>query len=64
VCSARWTLADAFATAALARFRLHGFHEWWSNGENENVARYYSRMQTRKSFVEAGVVDTGTERDL
>jgi glutathione S-transferase len=63
VCSERWTLADAFATAALARFRLHGFHAWWSK-DNENVARYYARMQMRESFVEAGVVDTGTERDL
>ena len=64
LCSAQWTLADAFATAALARFRLHGFHAWWSNGENENVAPYYARMQARKSFVDAGVIDTGTERDL
>ncbi len=60
----RWTLADAFATAALARFRLHGFDRWWSNGDLSNVARYYARMQARKSFVDAGVIDTGTERDL
>jgi glutathione S-transferase len=64
VSGARWTLADAFATASLARFRLHGFDEWWSSGMNENIARYYARMQTRKSFVDAGVIDTGTERDL
>jgi glutathione S-transferase len=64
VSGARWTLADAFATAALARFRLHGFQGWWSNGANENVAPYYARMQRRKSFIDAGVIDTGTERDL
>jgi len=64
VSAARWTLADAFTTAAIARFRLHGYGGWWSNGENENVARYYARMQARKSFVEAGVIDSGTERDL
>lgn len=64
VSAAHWTLADAFATAALARFRLHGFDGWWSNGENERVARYYERMKARKSFVDAGVIDTGTERDL
>lgn len=59
-----WTLADAFATAALARFRLHGFEAWWSNGNNENVTRYYERMKARKSFVEAGVIETGTEHDI
>jgi glutathione S-transferase len=64
VSATHWTLADAFATAALARFRVHGFDGWWSNGENENVARYYARMRTRKSFIAAGVVDTGTESDL
>jgi glutathione S-transferase len=64
VSAARWTVADAFATAALARFRLHGFERWWSNGENENVAEYYARMQRRESFVAAGVIDTGTESDL
>ncbi len=64
VSAAHWTLADAFATAALARFRLHGFDGWWSNGENENVASYYARIRRRKSFVDAGVVDAGTESDL
>jgi glutathione S-transferase len=64
VCASTWTLADAFATAALARFLLHGFGEWWSNGENANVAAYYARMQARKSFAFAGVIDTGTESDL
>jgi glutathione S-transferase len=60
----RYTLADAFATAALARFRLHGFEEWWSNGANANVADYYRRMRERPSWSAAGVVDTGKESDL
>jgi glutathione S-transferase len=60
VCATHWTLADAFATAALARFRLHGFDGTWP----ENVARYYARMKARKSFVDAGVIDSGTEHDL
>jgi glutathione S-transferase len=64
VSATRWTLADAFVTAALARFRLHGFEAWWSNGANENLARYYARMQTRTSFEAAGVIDTGHEGDL
>ena len=64
VCAAHWTLADAFATAALARFRLHGFEAWWQSGDNPNVAAYYRRMQQRSSFIDAGVIDTGTERDL
>jgi glutathione S-transferase len=33
-----YTLADTFATAALARFRLQGFEEWWSGGANAKVA--------------------------
>jgi glutathione S-transferase len=64
VSAAHWTLADAFATAALARFRLHGFDGWWSGGDNANVAAYYQRMKERPSFEAAGVIDTGTERDL
>ena len=64
VSAAQWTLADAFATAALARFRLHGFEGWWSSGDNANVAAYYRRMRERPSFEEANVIDTGTERDL
>jgi glutathione S-transferase len=60
----RYTLADAFATAALARFRLHGFEEWWSDGANANVADYYRRMRKRPSWSAAGVVDSGDERDL
>jgi glutathione S-transferase len=64
VSAAHWTIADAFATAALARFRLHGFDRWWSNGENTNVARYYARMRARKSFTQAGVIETGSEDDV
>jgi glutathione S-transferase len=59
-----WTLADTYATAALARFRLHGFQDWWEGGEYSRVAAYYERMQARPSFARAGVVDSGTERDL
>jgi glutathione S-transferase len=59
-----YTLADAFASAALARFRLHGFEHWWSGGANGHVADYYARMKTRPSWSEAGVMDEGSERDL
>ena len=59
-----YTLADTFATAALARFRLHGFEEWWSDGANANVADYYWRMRERSSWPAAGVVDAGSESDL
>lgn len=64
VSATRYTLADAFASAALARFRLHGLHPWWSEGVNPNVAGYYARMRARPSWSAAGVVDTGSERDL
>lgn len=59
-----YTLADTFATPALARFRVHGFEEWWSNGSNANVAAYYRRMRERPSWSAAGVVDSGRESDL
>ena len=59
-----YTLADTFATAALARFRLQGFEDWWSGGANPSVADYYWRMRERPSWSAAGVVDTGTESDL
>jgi glutathione S-transferase len=57
----RYTLADAFATAALARFRVHGFEHWWTNTD---VADYYRRMRERPSWSAAAVVDSGHERDL
>ena len=60
----RYTLADTFATPALARFRLHGFEHWWSNGENPNVAAYYRRMKERPSWSLAGVTESGSEREL
>ena len=60
----RYTLADTFATAALARFRLHGFEEWWSDGANANVADYYRRVRERPSWSAAGVVDFGNEDEL
>ncbi len=62
--TAGYTLADAFASAALARFRLHGFEPWWSGGENRNVADYYRRMKARSSWGEAGVIESGSEGDL
>ncbi len=59
-----YTLADCFATAALARFRLHGYEPWWSAGDNSHVAAYYRRMQERPSWTTAGGVDTGSEHDM
>ena len=59
-----YTLADTFATAALARFRLHGFDVWWSNDTNGNVADYYRRVGERFSWSAAGIVDSGSESDL
>ena len=57
----RYSVADCFATAALARFTIHGFAEEWAGGPLEG---YYARMKARPSFVAAEVVDTGTEADL
>lgn len=59
-----YTLADAFAGPALARFRVHGFEDWWMGGDNPNVAAYYERMKARQSWSEAGVIDSGSERDF
>lgn len=56
-----YSLADCFATAALARFTIHGFAERW---QDTSVADYYERIKARPSFSEAEVIDTGTERDL
>lgn len=56
-----YSLADCFATAALARFTIHGFDKWWVNS---SVSDYYARMKDRPSFSAAEVLDTGTERDL
>lgn len=64
VCGDRYTLADTFATPALARFRLHGFEDWWSGGANPNIAGYYRRMQERESWERAEVIDKGDERDI
>jgi glutathione S-transferase len=60
----RYTLADTFASPALARFRMHGFEHWWSDGALPNVAAYYKRMQARPSWVAAEVIDQGDERQL
>jgi len=64
VSGGQYTLADAFATAALARFRLHGFDTWWTGGGNSHVADYYGRMKARPSWQAADVIDQGSERDL
>jgi glutathione S-transferase len=64
VSAGQYSLADSFATAALARFRMHGFESWWQGGAAANVADYYRRMRERPSFAAAGVVETGGERDL
>ena len=56
-----YSLADCFATAALARFTIHGFADWW---RDTALADYYLRMKQRSSFTAADVVDVGTERDL
>jgi len=57
LCGDEYSLADVFATAALARFRVHGFQEWWADGVNENVADYYQRLRAKPSFEAAGIVD-------
>ncbi|MCP4386416.1 MAG: glutathione S-transferase family protein [Hyphomicrobiales bacterium] len=59
-----YSLADTFATPALARFRLHGYETWWSDGRRPNVAAYYRRMEERPNWVAAEVIDTGDERDI
>ena len=56
-----YSLADCFATAALARFMIHRLQDWWQGTELED---YYERMKARPSFEAADVIDTGSERDL
>lgn len=56
-----YSLADCFATAALARFKMHKLQDWWRGTALEN---YYERMRARPSFKAAEVMDTGSERDL
>ena len=57
----QYSLADCFATAALARFTIHNLGDWWVGTP---LADYYARMKARTSFALADVIDTGTERDL
>lgn len=52
-----YTLADAFCTAALARFDMHGYGGWWEDGALPNVERYYAQMQARPSWTHAGVLN-------
>ncbi len=61
VAGPRYSLADCFATAALARFTIHSLDGWWQATPLED---YYARMKARPSFQNAEVIDTGTERDL
>ena len=56
-----YSLADCFATAALARFKIHGFEHWWSGTPLDD---YYESMRSRPSFAVAEVIETGSERDL
>lgn len=56
-----YSLADCFATAALARFTMHKLQDWWLGTALED---YYSRMKARSSFEQAEVMDAGSERDL
>ncbi|MHA1190374.1 MAG: glutathione S-transferase family protein [Alphaproteobacteria bacterium] len=64
VAASHYTLADSFATAALARFRLHELQPWWTGNANRHIAPYCDRMAARPSWQIAGVVDAGSERDL
>ena len=57
----QYSLADCFATAAMARFKIHQLEPWWRQTPLE---AYYGRMRSRPSFTEAEVIETGTERDL
>jgi glutathione S-transferase len=61
VAGSTYSLADCFATAALARFTIHNLADWWAGSELE---LYYTKMKARPSFVAAEVIDSGTERDL
>ena len=56
-----YSLADCFATAALARFKIHGFESDWRGSA---LADYYARMRSRQSFRDAEVIDIGSETDL
>ncbi len=56
-----YSLADCFATAVLARFKMHKLQDWWRRTALEN---YYERMKALPSFKAAEVMDTGSERDL
>ncbi len=53
-----YSLADAFCTAVLARFDMHGHASWWQDGELPAAEAYYQRMQRRDSWKRAGIVNT------
>lgn len=56
-----YSLADAFATAAIACFTIHKFQDWWRGTALEE---YFARMRARPSFEAAEVIDTGSEMEL
>ncbi|MGI9395575.1 MAG: glutathione S-transferase family protein [Boseongicola sp.] len=56
-----YSLADCFATAALARLTIHKLDHWWAG---QPLECYYAKMKIRPSFAAADVVDIGTEKDL
>ena len=58
---ANYSLADSFATAALARLTIHKLQDWWRGSALKD---YYESMKARPSFEAAEVIDTGSERDL
>ncbi|MFV2001512.1 MAG: glutathione S-transferase family protein [Paracoccaceae bacterium] len=57
VAADHYSLADCFATAALARLHMHGFAHWWQGDNNPKVARYLAAMRGRDSWAAAAVVD-------
>jgi glutathione S-transferase len=56
VAGSSYSLADVYATAALARFDMHGHADWWQDGALPKLAAYYERVQQRPSWKAAGVI--------
>ncbi|MEM7004998.1 MAG: glutathione S-transferase family protein [Pseudomonadota bacterium] len=61
IAGSHYSLADVFATAAIARFAIHGLQDWWAG---TGLVDYYARMKARPSFQAASVLDEGSESDL
>jgi len=51
-----YTLADTFATAAIARFDVHDYARWWADGKLPGIDAYYERVRARPSWNSAGVI--------